>query len=155
MRNKAINHTIYHSEKAVLCAIDCTILLHKVMILTLKENLKMLIHHLLLNLKLQQTHYLIPKMLQIFIFHIIVIILDFLTIKDFFLQFFFVLVVHNFVVSFVSAIADIINIVIKHFAVVVPQDNASSNQSINTASNAEHIAAVPNKILTSCIVVNI
>lgn len=91
-------------------------------------------------------------MLQVFTFHIIIIILDFLIIEDFFLQFFFVLVIHNFVVSFVSVIAEIINIVIKHFAVVVPQDNASSNQSINTASNAEHIAAVPNKTLTSCII---
>ena len=92
-------------------------------------------------------------MLQIFILYIIIIILDFLIIENLLLQLLFVLVVHNFVASFVNINVDIINIVIKHFAVVVPQDNASSNQSINTASNAEQNAAVPNKTFTPNIVV--
>jgi len=65
----------------------------------------------------------------------------------------FVLVVHNFVASLVSTIAEIINIVINTFAVVIPHDNDSIFQVIITCSNDEQNAAVPNKTFTPCIVV--
>ena len=64
-----------------------------------------------------------------------------------------ILLVHNFAVSLVSTIADITNIVIKHFAVVTPHDNDSIFQVIITASSAEHNAAVPNKNFVAYIVV--
>ena len=118
-----------------------------------EQSLLVILILLLLNLKLQQTNFLIPKMLQIFILHIIIIILDTLIIENLLLQLLLILLVHNFVVSLVSTIAEIINIVTKHFAVVVPQDNDSMFQVINTASNAEHNAAVPNKTFTPNIVV--
>ena len=65
----------------------------------------------------------------------------------------FVSLVHNFVVSLVSTIAEIINIVINTFAVVIPHDNDSIFQVIITASSAEHNAAVPNKNFVAYIVV--
>lgn len=92
-------------------------------------------------------------MFKILFLNFLIVILDFLTIKDFLRQFLLISLVHNFVVSFVSIIADITNIVIKHFAVVTPQDNDSIFQVIITASNAEHNAAVPNKTFTPNIVV--
>ena len=155
MRNKAINHTVYHSEKAVLCAIDCTILLHKVMILTLKENLKMLIHHLLLNLKLQQTISSIPKMLQIFILNIIIIILDFLFIENLLLQLFRISIVnHNFAVSRCANNAITINKDATHLAVNTPHDGLSHHNTTN-AHTTNSTTRVFNKTLIPYIVVNI
>ena len=59
-------------------------------ILSVWEQSPLLIIILLLfNLKLQQTISLIPKMLQIFIFNIIIIILDFLS------QLLLILIFHN------------------------------------------------------------
>ena len=65
----------------------------------------------------------------------------------------FVSLVHNFIASLVSTIADIINIDINTFAVIILHDNDSIFQVINTASNAEQNADVPNKTFTPNIVV--
>lgn len=153
MRNRNTNHTFYHNEVVIKCAIVCTILLHKMMMLASQEILVTLTHHLF-NLKLQQTNYfLIPKMLQILIFNIIVVILNILIIEDFSLQLLFISLIHNFEYSFVSEIADITNIVSKSFVSKNVRDNDFSFHNSISANIKAHIAANSNKIFVPIIAV--
>ena len=108
---------------------------------------------LLFNLKLQQTNFLIPKMLQIFILHIIIIVLNLLIIEDFSLQFLFVsLVNHNCAVSFDVNIAITINKDAKHLAVITPQ-SGFSYQTNTKAHITNSASSVYNKTFTPNIAV--
>ena len=154
MRNRNINHTFYHNEVVIKCAIVCTILLHKMMMLASQEILVTLTHHLF-NLKLQQTNFLIPKMLQIFILHIIIIILDFLTIENLLLQLFRISIVnHNFAVSRCANNAITINKDATHLAVNTPHDGLSYQNNAN-AHTTSSITKVFRITLIPNIVVNI
>ena len=108
---------------------------------------------LLLNLKLQQTISLIPKMLQIFILHIIIIVLDFLFIENLLLQLLLISLVHNFEYSFVDKIADITNTVSKSFVSKNVRDIEFSFHNSVSAIIKAHIADVPNKIFIPIIAV--
>ena len=108
-----------------------------------------------LNLKLQQTTLLFPKMLQIFILHIIIIILDTLIIEDFLLQLLRISIVnHNFAASFCANNAITINTDATHFAVSTPQAGLSHHTSTN-AHTTNSITMEFKSILIPYIVVNI
>ena len=97
--------------------------------------------------------FLIPKMLQIFILHIIIIILNLLIIEDFSLQFLFVsLVNHNCAVSFDVNIAITINKDAKHLAVITPQ-SGFSYQTNTKAHITNSASSVYNKTFTPNIAV--
>ena len=121
----------------------------------LLESLPLIIILLLFNLKLQQTISLIPKMLQIFILHIIIIILDILIIENLLLQLFRIFIVnHNFAVSRSANTAITINKDATHLAVNTPQAG-SSHQSTTNAHTTNSITRVFKITLTPYIVVNI
>ena len=97
-----------------------------------EQQLIVILILLLLNLKLQQTTFLIPKMLQIFILHIIIIILDTLIIENLLLQLLRISIVnHNFAASFCANNAITINKDATHLAVTIPQAGLSHHISTN------------------------
>ena len=85
-----------------------------------------------LNLKLQQTTLLFPKMLQIFILHIIIIVLDTLIIENLLLLLLSISIAnHNFAASFCANNAITINKDATAFAVTTPQAGLSHHTSTN------------------------